>query len=397
MPYAYRSALLALALLVPGWAQADDRIEDRQRAALAGHYTLQGAGDAASELLLKPDGQFEFSLSYALAVETARGRWDVAADSVVLRTQSAGATPVFSLDRSLPWNPDAQKRLLEFAQERRETTIEQACGFVKTYRDGLASGELAAIADLTGPIDPARRREAEASLAPALAALEQSRIALETAAAAAIEARVRHPEPCWPPVASAADAAAAAAEAAMAAANGAKPLPDEAAPANEMEAAERAAQIYLQQLRQVWRLHATAERPTPDLRPAQFDAERCAPAWAVDQGGYAVVVGDPKLGARAQGIGVEFVYSDGRSEHTETGPSGWALAAQRKGVRLKEVVLQPADLPPQTLALDEGQGRIFAITLDSAAARPVPFDWIVLSQDDGALIMPNVRGRYVRD
>ncbi|NUO76973.1 MAG: hypothetical protein HOQ32_13270 [Lysobacter sp.] len=393
---AYVSGLLALALSLPASAQAADAVEDRQRAALSGHYTLQGAGDAASELLLKPDGHFEFTLSYALAVETARGRWDVAGDSVVLRTQSAGATPVFSLDRSLPWNPDAQKRLLEFAQERRETTIEQACGFVKTYRDGLASGELAAIADLTGPIDPARRREAEASLGPALAALEQSRLALETAAAAAIEARVRHPEPCWPPLASAADAAAAAAEAAMAAANGAQPPPDEA-PANEMEAAERAAQTYLQRLRQVWRLHATAERPTPDLRAAKFGAERCAPVSAVGEGGYAVVVGDPKSGARAQGIGVEFAYSDGRSEHTETGPSGWALAVPREGARLKHVVLRPADLPPQTLALDEDQGRIFAITLDSAAARPVPFDWIILGQDDGALIMPNVRGRYVRD
>ncbi|KQZ56315.1 MULTISPECIES: hypothetical protein [unclassified Lysobacter] len=398
MSNALRFSLLVLGLLA-GAAQAADPIEDRQRAALAGRYVLEGAADAASELLLEPDGRFEWSLSYGLMVESASGRWNVGGDRVVLTTQApVPSKPAFSLDQTLPWNPDAQKRLGEFAEERREALIEEACGFVKTYRLGLELGELAAIADVSAATDAARRGEAEAALAPALAALEQARRALETAGGAAIEARAAQPERRPPPLLSAAEAAAAAATAAATEAALQGQTPADAVPVDEMEAAERAAQTYLQRLHEVWRLHAMADRRTPELRPATFDSGRCLPPSEADaQGeGYAVVIGDPQRGQRAEGIGVGFVYSDGRTERTETGPSGWALAVRRPGARLQQVILQAPDIPAQALALDESRGRIFAIGLDSAAAMPVPFDQIILSQDDGALIAPRVPGRYVR-
>jgi hypothetical protein len=396
---AYRSVLLALALL-PAWAQAADPIEDRQRALLAGRYTLEGAADAASELLLKPDGGFEWSLSYGSRGESASGRWNVGADSIVLTTQApAAGKPLFSLDQVAAWNPDAQKRLEEFAAERRETLIEEACGFVKTYRLGLAEGELATIAAIAGPADPARRRGAEASLAPALAALERSRLALETAAAAAIKTGAGQAERSPPAMASAAEAAAASA---IAAANEARALqrqpPDDSVSVDDMQAADQAAHIYLQRLQEVWRLHAIADRPMPELREAELHPEHCLPpAAAGKQSGYAVVVGDPQRGYRAQGIGVEFVHSDGHSERTETSPGGWALAVQRPGARLKHVILQPADRPTETLVLDETKGRIFAIRLDTAAAMPAQFEQIILTLDKGGLITPQVPGRYVRD
>lgn len=397
MLHALRFSLLALALLASA-AQAADPIEDRQRAALAGHYTLEGAADAASELVLKPDGRFEWSLSYGLMVESASGRWNVGADSVVLTTQTpVRDRPAFSLDQALPWNPGAQKRLDEFVVERRETLIEEACGFVATYRSGLALGELAAIADVSTATDPARRSEAEAALAPALAALEQARLVLETDAAAAIELRAKHPERSPPPMLSATEAAAAAASAAANEAARQGQASDDVVPVDEMEAAELATQTYLQRLQAVWRLHAMAGRPTPELRPAAFDAERCLPPSEADErSGYAIVVGDPKLHARAEGIGVAFVYSDGRHERAETGPGGWALAVRRPSARLQQVILQAPDVPAETLALDETQGRIFAIRLDSAVAAPVPFEQIILSQDNGDLIAPQVPGRYVR-
>ena len=396
---AFRFSLLALSLLAAG-AQAADPVEDRQRASLAGHYTLEGAADAASELALKPDGRFEWSLSYGLMVESASGRWNVGADSIVLTTQKpADGKPLFSLDQVLPWNPDAQKRLEEFAAERRDTLIEEACGFVKTYRIGLAQGELATIAAIAGPADPAHRSEAEASLAPALAALERSRLALETAAAAAIKTRAEQAERAPPAMMSAAEAAAAAA---IAAANEASAMqgqsPEDSVPIDDMEAADRAAHTYLQRLQDVWRVHAIADRPTPELRQAELHPERCLPPSAAGkQSGYAVVVGDPQRGYRAQGISVEFVYSDGSSERTETSPGGWALAVQRQGAQLKQAILQPADRPAETLALDEAKGRIFAIRLDTAAAMPVPFEQIILTLDKGDLIAPQMPGRYVRD
>ena len=93
---------------------------------------------------------------------------------------------------------------------------------------------------------------------------------------------------------------------------------------------------------------------------------------------------------------MEFVYSDGRSERTQTSPGGWALAVRRAGVRLERAVLQAPDRPSETVALDESRGRIFAIRLDSAAAMPAPFEQLILHQDDGALVSPQLRGRYVR-
>ncbi|KRD34110.1 hypothetical protein ASE35_10235 [Lysobacter sp. Root916] len=401
MSNALKFSLLALSLLAAG-AQAADPIQDRQRAALAGHYVLEGVADAGSELELRPDGRFEWSLSYGLMVESASGIWNVGADRVVLTMQApAEGKPLFSLDQVLPWNQDAQRRLEEFAQEQRDAMAERACGFAQTYRLGLAQAETEALVaqPANDPADPAHRAAAEAALTPELAALERSRLAVEAAAATAIKRKAGSAaayDPLPPPMPSATDAAAAAA---AAAANEAKAMqsPGHAAPVDEMEAADRAVRAYLRQYQRVGELHALAGRAPPQLRQPQFDTTGCLPpSAAAKPSGYAVVVGDPQRGYRAEGIGVEFVYSDGRSASAQTSPGGWALALQRPGARLQRVVLQAPDRPSETLALDEGQGRVFAIRLDTAAARPPSFEQMILTQDDGDLISPQIRGRYVR-
>lgn len=386
MSNAYRSALLGLLLALPpasASAQAADPIEERQRAPLAGRYALQGSPDAGSELLLKPDGRFEWSLRSGAMAQSATGRWNVGAGMVVLTAQApAQPSALFSLDEVAPWNAGAQKRLDEFAQERYQALTEDACGYLRTYRVGLEQSELGAAttaaADPGGPTT--RRSGAEGELAPALAALEQARLALETAAA------VVRPIP-WQRPPSAIEAAAAAAQAAATGVD-----------RDGQDTADRAAQTYLARLQQAKELHAAAGRALPALRDPRLGRERCLdPAAQADpSGGYAVVVGDPALHARAEGIGVEFVYSDGRSERSETSPGGWALAVRRAGARLERVVLQAPDRPGETLALDERRGRIFAVRLDSAAAMPAPFEQLILSQDDGDLISPQIRGRYVR-
>jgi len=55
---------------------------------VAGHYVLQGVMEVGSELLLKPDGSFEFMLAYGAADYWAKGTWKHDGDGVVL--QSAG-------------------------------------------------------------------------------------------------------------------------------------------------------------------------------------------------------------------------------------------------------------------------------------------------------------------
>lgn len=405
---AYRSALLMLALLMPCWAQGADPVEERQRAALAGHYYLEGADEAGSELVLKPDGRFEWSLSYGLMVESAAGLWNVGGNGIVLTVQTpAGDQPVFSLDQVVAWTADAQKRLDEFAAERQDALIEEACGYLKTYQSGFEYAELlAASLPDANPADRAGRSAAEASLAPALAALEQSRLALEATAA-------QTKPKAWqaPPLSNA--AAVAAGEAAAAAGAAAAGADDDGAEQNGMPqdgiledgaleehqvAADIAVRTYLQRFEQAAALHAKAGRAMPKQPAPRFDRERCLDpaAKAEGRGGYAVVIGDPQRGYRAQGIGVEFVYSDGRSERTETSPGGWALAVQRPGVRLVQAILQPADRPRETLALDESKGRIFAIRLDTAAAMPASFEQLILTQDGGDLIAPRIPGRYVR-
>lgn len=59
-----------------------------QSADVAGHYVLGGMMEVGSELLLKPDGQFEFMLAYGAADYWAKGTWKTENDAVVL--DSAG-------------------------------------------------------------------------------------------------------------------------------------------------------------------------------------------------------------------------------------------------------------------------------------------------------------------
>src|SRR5712692_8023800 len=58
--------LVALLTLAGTGAFADE---------LAGHYVLYGVHEVGSELLLKPDGTFEYMLAYGAADYSATGKW----------------------------------------------------------------------------------------------------------------------------------------------------------------------------------------------------------------------------------------------------------------------------------------------------------------------------------
>ena len=68
-------------------------------ATVAGHYVLEDAHEMGSELVLKPDGQFEYMLAYGAADFTAVGKWRVVGDTVVLDSRIPSA-PAFKLLRS---------------------------------------------------------------------------------------------------------------------------------------------------------------------------------------------------------------------------------------------------------------------------------------------------------
>jgi hypothetical protein len=62
----------------------------------AGHYRLAGGPDVASEILLRPDGRFQFFLMEGALDEQAQGRWTAEGNRIKLVTLPKPAPPVFS-------------------------------------------------------------------------------------------------------------------------------------------------------------------------------------------------------------------------------------------------------------------------------------------------------------
>jgi hypothetical protein len=66
----------------------------------AGHYYLQNLREVGSELLLRPDGSFEFMLAYGAADYSAKGTWKAQGGAVILNSAAGKPAPPFSLVRS---------------------------------------------------------------------------------------------------------------------------------------------------------------------------------------------------------------------------------------------------------------------------------------------------------
>jgi hypothetical protein len=66
----------------------------------SGRYELQGAREMGSELLLKPDGTFEYMLAYGAADYVASGTWRAENGAVFLNTAPLANPEPFRLTRS---------------------------------------------------------------------------------------------------------------------------------------------------------------------------------------------------------------------------------------------------------------------------------------------------------
>jgi hypothetical protein len=62
----------------------------------AGHYRLSGGPDVASELLIKPDGHFEYFLAAGALDEHAEGHWTLSGSEMRLFTEPKPVTAAFS-------------------------------------------------------------------------------------------------------------------------------------------------------------------------------------------------------------------------------------------------------------------------------------------------------------
>ena len=72
---------------------------------VAGHYQLRGVMEVGSELLLKPNGTFEYMLAYGAADYLAKGTWKVQGENVLLTTSGTTAAPFRLLTSALTNEP----------------------------------------------------------------------------------------------------------------------------------------------------------------------------------------------------------------------------------------------------------------------------------------------------
>jgi hypothetical protein len=106
----FRAAMLALGAAIQfagtGSAMAADPAKpalasDRNVAAMSGHYYLQGVHEVGAELLLRPDGRFQFAMSYGAVDQSAEGTWAQRAKKIVLTTDKQ-PEPSFSWNQEQP-------------------------------------------------------------------------------------------------------------------------------------------------------------------------------------------------------------------------------------------------------------------------------------------------------
>ncbi len=94
------SYLLSLLLLLAVFVMPPALVQARENQGLAGHYYLQGVMEVGSELLLHPDGRFDYFLAYGAYDESGSGTWTVQDGRVLLNTTGASTPPRFRLKQS---------------------------------------------------------------------------------------------------------------------------------------------------------------------------------------------------------------------------------------------------------------------------------------------------------
>ena len=113
-------AVIAFGLSLPGHAADAGSIE--------GHYFLEGVMETGSELLLKPDGTFQYYLVYGALDQFAHGIWSNASGTVILNAQTP-ATGFSIIDPQrlgvidIPQVPDRGTILVTVINEERDARL----------------------------------------------------------------------------------------------------------------------------------------------------------------------------------------------------------------------------------------------------------------------------------
>ena len=175
-------------------------------AGLAGHYYLSGVMETGSELLLRPDGSFEWYLSYGAMDQAAQGSWRVEGDSIVLTTAPVRTDrPMFAYLRTEPWSAEAGQEHRRRKRAEREDRVRARCPFLPELEVPATSPPMIGIDAPAAVPAPVLREQAVAALQAAVTARTQvealARHAVSGGASSASEEarvdRVREAQANW--------------------------------------------------------------------------------------------------------------------------------------------------------------------------------------------------------
>jgi hypothetical protein len=100
-------------------------------AAFVGHYYLSGVRETGSELLLRPDGTFEWYMSYGALDQSASGRWARQDQSIILTSQApANDKPLYSFLDVEPWSDAAEAEMLSRENDLKAEAVRAECPFL---------------------------------------------------------------------------------------------------------------------------------------------------------------------------------------------------------------------------------------------------------------------------
>jgi hypothetical protein len=336
-------------------------------AALVGHYYLSGVTEVGSELLLKPDGTFEWMLAYGAVDQAARGTWKRDGLKVILAANKGDqSAPIFTLGPLDAWNKDAEQRLQDMIFKEKQAKIEELCPFLLV--DDVTSALTAP--SVTDAEKAARRLRATSAIPAAVAKVETKR-----------------------------RLAARAAEMAMVAKSDRVQLMDSATEAMIDWKAARG---------QMLDLYSAAGLKEPDRLEPNLPAACNLPAKAiVDEKapnswrqGFAVRVHDSIARMFFSNIKVTYTFIDGEIIERLTNQSGLAILQYRPGKsvqRLTLTVQNEGEPIAETFKIAPTASGIQYVNINSRAIAAPPFETLVLKIDGLDLVAAQMHnGHYVR-
>ncbi len=330
-------------------------------ASLAGHYYLSGVMETGSELLLKPDGQFEWYISYGAVDQVAKGRWGRIAETVTLATDIPLANaPLFRADEVFPWDADVERQLRRFERADLERMVVARCPWNIAMTTTMWSYDL----ENPKPVTDAELAKAgETKRAAEAIRHEAGRIFAKAASATATE-------------------------------------DDRAAASVAMEAWGKAQSDMAQ-------AHHDANLPEPDIGSPAVPPECQLPAeesykpipdseW---RRGVGVIVGDPAREMRLSGVEATFLFDDGHRETAKTRRGGMAFVPVRKGAAVQQITLALSEpvSRSETLSITPLGEGLQAVIVDTQQIVEPAFSVMRLEVQGDDLVPEDMpRGRYSR-